>query len=59
MGIEVKKLGSDNETYICNTENVISLNPAEEEEKLIILIACQRRRDIDIMHISLGALVGN
>lgn len=44
MGIEVKKLRSDNETYICNTENVISLDPVEEDEKLIILIACREAR---------------
>lgn len=58
MGIEVKKLRSDNETYICNIENVISLNPAEEEEKLIILITCQRGK-ISILCIFCEALVGN
>lgn len=43
MGIEVKKLRSDNETYICNIENGISVTSttAEEEEKLINLITCQ------------------
>lgn len=58
MGTEVEKPRSDNETYICNTENVISLNPAEEEEKLIILISCQRGK-ISISCIFCKALVGN
>ena len=59
MGIEVKTLRSDNETYICNTENVISLNPVEEKrkEKLIILITCQTP-DIDVMLFCEG-FVGN
>lgn len=58
MGIEVKELRSDNETYICNTENVISLNPAEKEEKLIILITCQSGT-ISILCIFCEPLVGN
>lgn len=41
MGIEVKKVRSDNETYICSIENEISLKLEEEGEKLIILITCQ------------------
>lgn len=41
---ELKKPGSDNETYIGNTEDVISVDPADEEEKLIILITCWEAR---------------
>lgn len=39
-GAESKKLGSDNETYIWTTEDAVSVDPADEEEKLIIVITC-------------------
>lgn len=58
MAIELKELGSDNETNISNAANVISLNPAEEEEKLIILIACQRG-EISILCIFSAEALGN
>lgn len=38
-GAESKKLGSDNETYIWNTEDAVSVDPADEQRKLISLIA--------------------
>lgn len=51
MGIEVKKVRSDNETYICSTENGISLNPKEAQKKAHYPYHSSQRRYIDIMHI--------
>lgn len=39
-----RRNGSDNGTYIGNTEDVIAVDPAVEEEKLIILIICWEAR---------------
>lgn len=55
MGIEVNKLRSDNETYICNIENVISLNPAGKKKKAHYPYHLSERQDIDIMHILWGS----
>lgn len=59
MGIEVKKVRSDSENYICSTENEISLNPKEEKEKLIILITPPHRGEISILCIFCKALIRN
>lgn len=43
VGLNLRN-GSDNGTYIGNTEDVISVDPSDEEEKLIILIFCWEAR---------------